>query len=54
VTPEVVEVGKPCPRCGYEPLYDDAGTIRCVGCDAEWTSEEFAAYHGDEDEEEEE
>lgn len=26
--------GGECPHCGYNPLYEDGGTIICVGCDA--------------------
>lgn len=32
----VVEVGGECPDCLYSPLYEDAGEIICVGCDAHW------------------
>lgn len=32
--PGAVKAGDECPNCHYSPLYEDAGFIVCVGCDA--------------------
>lgn len=35
---KIVESG-PCPHCGYIPLHESHGKIRCDGCSAEWDAE---------------